>query len=108
MAADGVRDSSKLGPSVFTEVRVNRVPAKALVDTGSPATIVSLEFVLDVLAAQRGSQLTPEQWTEETLKKFSPPDVALKAYGGQPLDILSQVRLNLSLGDRALDTTVLV
>ena len=108
MAAEGVRDNAKLGPSVFTEVRVNGVPAKALVDTGSPATIVSLEFILDVFAAQRGSRLTPELWTEETLKKFSPPDVVLKAYGGQPLDILSQVRLTLSLGDRALDTTVLV
>ena len=36
------------GPSVFAEVLVNGVSTKALIDTGSPATIFSLDFVLDI------------------------------------------------------------
>ena len=40
----------QLGPVIFTKIEVNGVPAKTLVDTGSLATIISLEFVLDVFA----------------------------------------------------------
>ena len=98
----------KLGPAVYTEVHVNGVPTRALVDTGSPATIISLDYVMDLLAAQRTPQQTPAQWEEETLKKFSPPEVALSAYGGQSLDVLSQIPLQLSQGDRVVKGVVLV
>ena len=35
---------------------------EALVDTGSPATIAGLKFVLDVLAAQRNHGQSPPEW----------------------------------------------
>jgi hypothetical protein len=35
---------AKLGPTVFVPVAVNGVTTKALIDTGSPATIISLDF----------------------------------------------------------------
>ena len=44
---------SRLGPTVFAPIAVNGVSTEALVDTGSPATIVSLEFVLSVLRKNR-------------------------------------------------------
>ena len=44
---------SQLGPTIFTSMKVNGVPTKALVDTGSPATIISFKFVLMVLAGER-------------------------------------------------------
>ena len=53
---------SQLGPTIFTSVKVNGVPTKALVDTGSPATIISLKFVLMVLAGERDSTQTPSQF----------------------------------------------
>ena len=42
------RDSpkSKLGPTLRAPVSVNGVTANALIDTGSPATIISLEFLM--------------------------------------------------------------
>ena len=103
-----VEDRSKLGPAVFADILVNGVPAKALIDTGSPATIVSLEFVLNIYARGRDSQQSPEEWRIETQRKFTPPDVSLRNYGGHPLDMVSQTHLRLSQGSRALDTTVLV
>ena len=99
---------ARLGPAVFAAVGVNGVETKALVDTGSPATIVSLDFVMTVFARQRKREVTPAQWREETIKKFSVPDVTLKGYGGQRVDIISQVPLSLSRDDCMVDAVVLV
>ena len=49
----------RLGPTVYAPVAVDGVTTNALVDTGSPATIVSLEFALKVLRRNR-----PEEQTE--------------------------------------------
>ena len=58
------------------------VPTDALVDTGSLATIVSLMFILKVLADRKDSQQTAEEWKKETIKKFSAPAVTLTSCGG--------------------------
>ena len=99
---------SQLGPTVFTEILVNGVPTKALADTGSPATIISLDCALNLFADQGDQQQTPEQVVQRTIGKFSPPDTSLRNYGGDPLDIVSQTRLNLTQGGCAVDTIVLV
>ena len=40
--------SRRLGPAVYMDINVNGVPTKALVDTGSPATIIiALDCVMD-------------------------------------------------------------
>ena len=49
-----------------------------------------------------------QQRREETLKRFSPPTVSLKANGGHKLDILSQTQLTLSHGKCTVETMVLV
>lgn len=53
---------------MFAEISVNGVPTKALIDTGSPATIVLLNFVMSIMLAEREQQQTPEQWRADTLK----------------------------------------
>ena len=87
---------SQLGPSVFAEVQVNGVSTKALIDTGSPATIISLDFVLDIFAEQRDRRESPEQWRQNTMRKFSPLTISLKNYGGHSLSIISQTPLKLT------------
>ena len=100
--------TGRLGPCDVAEVSVNGVPTKALVDTGSPATIVALEFVIDIFVRERRDHQTPAQWRAETLTKFSPLYVLLKAYSGHKLNILSQVCLQLKHGSRTVKATVLV
>ena len=51
-AEPGVGDS-RLGPSVTTKVFVNGVPTQALIDTGPPATVVSLQFALDIFVREK-------------------------------------------------------
>ena len=45
VAAAGKELKWQLGPIIFTTIKVNTIPSKTLVDTGSLATIISLEFV---------------------------------------------------------------
>ena len=94
----------RLGPTVFAPVKVNGVTTDALVDTGSPATIISLEFILKVLVKLRPPEQTDEQWWEATWKKFQEPDVALSSYGGHRLDFIAQILLSLSQGDQQIKT----
>ena len=108
VAAAGKEPKCQLGPVIFTTIEVNGVPAKTLVDTGSPATIISLEFVLDVFAKNRSPQQTAAQWQVETQKRFSEPNITLSTYGGQRLDILAETHLRLSQGGQTVEAPVLV
>ena len=108
MEATGDAPGARLGPTVFAPIEVNGITAKALIDTGSPATIISLEFVLRVLAEERPSDQILEQWNEATHQKFASPDLALNNYGGQRLSLIAQIELTLSQGDRQVQAVVLV
>ena len=87
---------------------MNGVKTVALVDTGSPATIISLDYVMKILASHRLYSVLLEQWRKQTLQKFSPPDVALKSHGGHSMDLVSQILLRLALGKKQVETVVLL
>ena len=108
VAAELEAEESHLGPSITTPVCVNGVPTQALIDTGSPATVISLEFLLELFIKEKTEQQTPAEWRRETFKKFSPPSVLLRAYSGHKLNIMAQVNLTLSHGSRTVDAVVLV
>ena len=50
-----------LGLTITAEVVVEGVPVSALLGTGSPVSIVSLEFIVHALAQQRTQEQTPEE-----------------------------------------------
>ena len=66
----------ELGPTLTTTVELEGVPVRALLDTGSPATIVSLNLILEVLASQRPRTQSPADWREEVEKRMEPSTVA--------------------------------
>ena len=61
---------NQLGPNTRAEIYINGVPIQALVDTGSPATIAFLEFMLDIFFKGRKESQTPAQWREDTEKRL--------------------------------------
>ena len=61
VAAEPTIEDSHLGPSVTTNVYVNGIPTQAIINTGSPATVVSLEFVLNVFVKEKEEYKTPAQ-----------------------------------------------
>ena len=92
--------SNTLGPTITARVEVNGVSTNALVDTGSPATIISLEFIaMEVMTKERNQYSSVDKWKIGTTKKFTPPEVALKNYGGGRLDITAQIMLCITQGD---------
>ena len=94
---------SRLGHTIVAEVTVNGT--EALIDTSSPATIISTNFAMKVLAKERDRYQSREA---AILKRFSNPEVTLRDYGGQLLNILSQVPVILSRGEYQVDVTILV
>ena len=90
------REKAPLGPTLHAVVMFEGMPVKALVDTGSPAAIVSLEFLLDALAKQRKPGQAPEEWKTEIRARLRPPSITLHNYGGDELRILRQVSAHIS------------
>ena len=101
-------ETPRLGPTVWTPIQVNGFTTDALVDTGSPATIVSLKFILEVLRRERTQGQTNQQWQDATRKKFTDPDVTLKSYGGFQLHFMAQIELLLTRGNYQAKVTALV
>ena len=72
------------------------VPAQALVDTGSPATIVDLEFLMNALAKRREEGQLPSEWMVVVEKRFQPPCLPPKSYGGHKLNLVGQLQITLT------------
>ena len=89
-------------------MKVNGVPTEALVDTGSSATIVSLDFAMKVFAKERDKFQSTAEWQDKITEKFSDPEVTLKNYGGHRLDIMAQVLVSLTQGEHQIEAMVLV
>ena len=99
---------ARLGPTITTNVAVNGIDAVALIVTGSPATIISLKFAMGVLAKERQSFNSPQEWKKVMAGRFEAPSVTLKSYGGGRLNIVAQLRVTLCHGNFNTNTTVLV
>ena len=102
------KPKSTLGSTILSKVEVNGISTEALIDTGSPVTIISLDFATIVMAKERNKFKNVEEWQEATLKKFEPPEVTLKNYGGGRLDVLAQLPVRITQGDYGADVKVLV
>lgn len=72
-----------VGPVPTAEVSVNGVSTNALLDTGSPTSILSLSFAVEVLKAELPQFPGLDQWKIAALKRLAmeSPSVALKSYG---------------------------
>ena len=80
-----------LGPVLYADVAFEGCPSRALVDTGSPVTIVSLDVALKALADQRSPEQTPSDWEAEMKKKIQSPTITLCSFGGECLNVLCQL-----------------
>lgn len=84
-----------LGPTPMSQITLDSVLVEALLDTGSPISIVSLEFYLKVAAQNRKPDQSPAEWGKEVCENLKPTTVSLRSYGGDELEIVSQVTCHL-------------
>ena len=87
---------SRLGPTPTSEVNLEGSPAKAFLDSGSPVSIVSLEFFIKACVQNRKTGESPAEWGEKVKQRFQKPTVSLKNYGGGELNIVSEVECCLT------------
>ena len=85
----GGSGKQQLGPTIWTEVLFKGSPVKALVDTGSPATIVGLKFALKVLATNRRPGQSPQEWATYVQSRMQQPTVTLQNYNGGMLNVVA-------------------
>ena len=69
---------------------------EALLDTGSPVTIIQLETLLEILANQRHPDQTRSEWRTTTESRLEPTSLILKNYSGDNLKIVQQIRILMS------------
>ena len=100
--------SVKLGPAVYAEIEFEGYPVRALVDTGSPATIMSLDCMLSALAEGRPRDQTPLEWESAVKQRLEPPEITLWSYGGGKLDIIAQLSVTVRSGMHCKEAVVLV
>ena len=89
-------DNVKLGPVLTSTVEVEGEPVEALLDTGSPMTIISWEWLLQLLAKKRLEGQSPSEWKAEVEKWLEPTTVVLKNYSGDRLRVVRQIRIHLA------------
>lgn len=98
----------QLGTAVHVELEFEGCRVNALIDTGSPATIVSLDCLLNSLARGRSKDQTPTEWELEVKRRLKPPEITLRSYGGGGLDIVGQIQATLQCGSYRQTAVVLV
>ena len=99
---------TQLGPTLTSEVQFEGCPVKALLDTGSPSTIVVLDFLLETLAKQKKPEETPREWRARVEQKMEPPTIPLCSYGRQKLNILCQITVDIIRGNHKVTAKVQV
>ncbi len=97
-----------LGPIVSAEVELEGVKADALLDTGSPATIVSLEFLINARLSQKPDDQSREEWEEYFKKTVQAPDVVLQSYGGNRIFTVGQTEVTIQHGQHSIRAVVQV
>ena len=98
--------SAELGPVLTTKLSLEGSPVNALLDTGSPVTIVSLEFLLQALAKQRKPEQSPSSWKAEVERRWEESSIPLQSYGGERLNNVKQMKVTISRGDTTVNTIV--
>ena len=90
ISPDEPTKDTTLGPTPTSEILLDGMLTTALVDTGSPVSIVSLAFFLEAAAAKREKGQTPAAWGKAVRQRLRPATMSLHCYGGTQLAIVGQ------------------
>ena len=104
----GEANGPVLGPVISVEVMLEGHSVKALLDTGSPVTIASIECVLDAFAKQRTPKQSVEEWKQVVQNKFQEPTLSVNNYGGGEVNVIGQLPVTLQVENKECQATILV
>ena len=90
-----------------TEILLEGQPVNALVDTGSPVTIVSLMFLLQ-LWRERDAHIPVEEWRDWARGVLKKPTLSLQTYDHTALEMAAETEVTLACGEYRLRAAVMV
>ena len=96
----------KLGPIPRAQIILEGEATTAVLDTGSPVTIVSLKHLSQILAHTRPPESTPEQWKAMVEDHLKPTRLSFQNYDGDELNIVHQISVSLTHGQHSVTATV--
>ena len=91
-------NKNEVGPTLTAEVEVEGKTVKALLDTGSSVTILSVDLLFNHWAQHKKAEQIVEEWKEEVKNRLKSPSLTLRNYGGNELNILKEVTVKLERG----------
>ena len=104
ISPDEPTTDATLGPTPTSEILLDGMPTGALVDTGSPVSIVSLTFFLEAAAANQEKRQPPAAWRKAVWQRLRTATMSLRCYGGTQLAIVGQAICRLATKGNAVDT----
>ncbi|XP_065888471.1 uncharacterized protein [Dysidea avara] len=93
---ENISKGIQLGPTLTGLVEVEGVALEALLDTGSPVTIIQLEALLQILAEQQSPNQTSIEWRAAVETRLEPTTVVLQNYSGDRLQVVRQIQVTVS------------
>ena len=63
---------NEVGPTLTAEVEIEGKTVKALLNTGSPVTILSVDLLFNHWAQHKKAKQTVEEWKEEVKSRLNP------------------------------------
>lgn len=107
LGAESLRRASERGPRITAAVTVNGVECPALLDTGSPVTVISLDYLVKV-QQQNHPNLTEEEARREVTTTLVKPTTVVRTYDDTVVSVAGVVKLQLSCRTGAAVVPVLV
>ena len=77
ISSDNVTCRVQFGPTLSAMIEVEGEAIEAILDTGSPVTIIQLETLLQMLANKQCSSETPAEWKAAVESRLDPSAVVL-------------------------------
>ena len=75
---------------------MNGIKTEALIDTGSPTTIISLKLAIEILKQYREQYASLSEWKMAASDRLEPSTVTLKSYTGGELNPIGQLQVQLT------------
>ena len=98
--------NSASGPQLKFTVQLEGHSTEALVDTGSPATIVSLRHLLQLWKWNWAP--TDAKWLERAEEAVQDPSTHLQTYDGTDVHLLGEAKVTLKVNDREVEVMALI
>ena len=97
-----------LGPTLKVKALIEGCPTEALIDTGSPVSLVSIDFLLRALIKTMDNGATQTDITNTLRTRLEDPQLKVRNFGGEEVNIVGQATVTLSCGNHKSQITLLV